>query len=155
MWFPIRRAWHKFASPRAGATNVSLSSLSTNRTLGVSASCSPLSQSTWERWILDTGVAFPHAESQRNCHLERRKAKQIGRRGLCGQGWFTVSTAPTVSRFHTVWTAIHHVPTGVSRPFCLPSWFSAQESRHPMERMNYVPVTPRLSPKKELAAYYF
>lgn len=86
---------------------------------------------------------------------ELSHGEEKSKTNLCGQGWFTVSTAPIVSHFHAVWTAIHRVPAGVSRPFCLPSWFSAQESRPHMERMNYMPGNPRLSPKKKLAAYYF
>ena len=55
-----------------------------------------------------------HAGSWWNCHMERRKAKQIGWHGFGCTRLVWVSVAPIVSNFHAVLTAIHGVPTGVS-----------------------------------------
>lgn len=136
--FPIRRAWHKFASqPRAGISNMSLSPLSTNLALVVSASCSHLCQGTWGGLILNTRMNFPHTEHQWNCHIERRKAKQIGWCGFLWTRLVYIWAVIIVNHFHAVLTAIRDVPTRVSRPFYFPSWISAEESgQHTEERIN-------------------
>lgn len=102
--FPIRRAWHKFASqPRAGISNMSLSSLSTNLALVVSAYYSHLCQGTWGGLILKTRMNFSCTESQWNCHIERRKAKQIGWCGFLWTRLVYVQAVILVNHFMLCW----------------------------------------------------
>lgn len=128
--FLIRRTWHKFAlQPRAGTSNVSFFSLSTDLALVVSASCSHHYQSPWGGLIPNTRMTLPSAEKSVERLPKRREQNKSGGVGL----W----TRVILFRLLPLSVTLSRVPTAIhsSHPKCseqashFPSSFSAQENR--------------------------